>query len=322
MKEVCIKNNTAEWVDEEVLEGIKTRDKLFRKFKKSKSNIDNTNYKKSRNHLQVLIKRKKRNFVSQKLTENISKPRELWKSLKKLGLPSKNGPTSKICLKTDDKTSFDNTENAGIFKTFYESLATDLVNKLPLPTNKFNKEKVKEYYKSLNIEGKDFTLKPTTYGIVLKLLEKLNPNKSVGIDNLGGRFLRDGAKVLAKSITEIFNLSVEKSVFPDECKIAKLKPLYKKGSKLEPKNYRPISLLPIVSKIFEKLVHYQTQNYLDEHKILYKYQSGFRTKHSTDTCLSLVSNKILKGIDGGLLTGMILIDLQKAFDTIDHKIFQ
>ena len=109
-----------------------------------------------------------------------------------------------------------------------------------MPTNKFNKEKVKEYYKPLNIEDENFTLEPTTYGHVLKLLEKLNPNKSVGIDNLGGRFMRDGAKVLAKSITEIFNLSVEKSVFPDECKVAKLKPLYKKGSKLEPKNYRPI----------------------------------------------------------------------------------
>ena len=321
MKEICIKNNTAEWVDEEVLEGIKTRDKLFRKFKKSRSNIDNTNYKKSRNQLQGLIKRKKRNFVSQKLTENISKPRELWKSLKKLGLPNKNGPASKICLKTDDEISFDNNENAETFKNFYESLATDLVNKLPLPTNKFNKEKVKEYYKPLNIEGKCFTIKPTTYAIVLKLLEKLNPNKSVGIDNLGGRFLRDGAKVLAKSITELFNLSIEKSTFPDECKIAKLKPLYKKGSKLEPKNYRPISLLPIVSKIFEKLVHYQTQNYLDKHGILYKYQSGFRTKHSTDTCLTLLNNTILNGMDRGFLTGMILIDLQKAFDTIDHEIF-
>ena len=64
-------------MDEEVLEGIKTRDKLFRKFKKSRSNIDNKNYKTSRNQLQELIKRKKRNFVSQKLTENISKPREL-----------------------------------------------------------------------------------------------------------------------------------------------------------------------------------------------------------------------------------------------------
>ena len=64
---------------------------------------------------------------------------------------------------------------------------------------------------------------------------------------------RDGAKVLAKSITELFNLSIEKSIFPDACKIAKLKPLYKKGSKLEPKNYRPISLLPIVSKFLKEL---------------------------------------------------------------------
>ena len=143
----------------------------------------------------------------------------------------------------------------------------------------------------------------------------------MGIGNLGGRFLRDGAKVLAKSITVIFNLLVEKSVFPDECKIAKLKPLYKKGSKLEPKNYRPISLLPIVSKMFEKLVHYQTQNYLDKHGIFYKYQSGFRTKHSTDTCLTLLNNTILNGMDRGFLTGMILIDLQKAFDTIAHEIF-
>ena len=127
-------------------------------------------------------------------------------------------------------------------------------------------------------------------------MEKINPNKSVGIDNLGGRFLRDGAKVLAKSITELFNLSIEKSTFPDACKLAKLKPLYKKGSKIEPKNYRPISLLPIVSKIFERFVHSQTQSYLDKHEILYKYQSGFRSKHSTDTCLTLLNNNILKGM--------------------------
>ena len=77
MKEICVKNNTAEWVDEEVLEGIKTMDNLFRKFKKSKSNTHNTNYKKTRNQLQELIKRKKRNYISHKLTENISKSRDL-----------------------------------------------------------------------------------------------------------------------------------------------------------------------------------------------------------------------------------------------------
>ena len=196
-----------------------------------------------------------------------------------------------------------------------------MVNKLPLPTDKFGKEKIKDFYKHLNIENNNFTLKPTTYKNVLSLLEKINPNKSVGIDYLGGRFLKDGAKVLAKSITELFNLSIERSIFSDACKIAKLKPLYKKGSKIEPKNYRPISLLPLVSKIFERIVHSQTQNYLDKHKILYKYQSGFRPLHSTDTCLTLLNDNILSGIDKGLLTGVILIDLQKAFDTIDHDIF-
>ena len=116
------KNDTEEWIDEEILDGIKTRNKFFRKFKKSRSNIDNKNYKKTRNQLQELIKRKKRNYVSHKLTENISKPRELWKSLKKLGLPNKNGPSSKICLGMNEKVSFDNKENAETLKSFYDNL--------------------------------------------------------------------------------------------------------------------------------------------------------------------------------------------------------
>ena len=260
IKEICIKNNTAEWIDEEILVGIRIRDELFRKFKKSKSNVDNINYKKARNQLQQLIKRKKRNFVSQKLTENISKPKKLWKSLQMLGLPSKNASPSNICLGDKDKVSFDNKENAKTFQNSYENLASDLVNKLSLPTDNFGKEKIKDFYKHLNIENNNFSLKKTTYKNVLNLMEKINPNKSVGIDNMGGRFLRDGAKILAKSNTELFNLSIETSIFPDECKIAKLKPLYKKGSKLEPKNYRPISLLPIVSKIFEKIVHCKTHS--------------------------------------------------------------
>ena len=75
-----------------------------------------------------------------------------------------------------------------------------------------------------------------------------------------------------------------------------------------------------MSKLFEKTVHNQTQQYLQEHKILYKYQSGFRKHHSTNTCLSHLNNKILEGFDKGMVSGMILIDLQKAFDTIDHNI--
>ena len=87
-----------------------------------------------------------------------------------------------------------------------------------------------------------------------------------------------------------------------------------------PSNYRHISLLPLISKVFKKIVHVQMIDYLSQYNILYKYQSGFRTKQSTDLCLSYLKDKILKGFDNGLFTGMILIDLQKAFDTIDHNI--
>ena len=115
-------------------------------------------------------------------------------------------------------------------------------------------------------------------------------------------------------------MSIKYSVFPRDCKVAKLRLLYKKGSKTDPKNYRPISLLPLISKIIEKVVHDQTQNFLNKSKIYYKYQSGFRKHFSTNSCLLYLHDRILNGFDHNLYTGMILIDLQKAFDTIDHKI--
>ena len=89
---------------------------------------------------------------------------------------------------------------------------------------------------------------------------------------------------------------------------------------MDPVNYRLISLLPLISKLFEEIVHDQMIDYLAQDNILYKYQSGFRTKHLTDLRLSYLNDKILMGFDNGLFTGMILIDLQKAFDTINHNI--
>ena len=98
---------------------------------------------------------------------------------------------------------------------------------------------------------------------VLKHLQDLDENKAAGLDNLSGKFLKDGATVLAKPISQICNLSIKYSIFPSDCKIAKLKPLFKKGSKTDPKNYRPISLLPLVSKLIETVIHDQTQRFLD-----------------------------------------------------------
>ena len=107
--------------------------------------------------------------------------------------------------------------------------------------------------------------------------------------------------------------------FPDACKIAKIKPLFKKGSKMDPSNYRPISLL-LLSKFFKRVVLDQTKDFLSLNKMFYDYQSGFRKNHSTDTCLSFLNDKILKDFDDDLVTGMVLIDLQKALDAINYDI--
>ena len=131
--------------------------------------------------------------------------------------------------------------------------------------------------------------------------------------------MRDRARILAKPISELYKLSVTFRNFPEACKSAKLKPLFKKVSKTDPSNYRPISLIPLLSKAFGRIVLDQTNDFLN-HNILYNDQSSVRTNHTTDTSLPFLNDNILKCSDHGLLTGIILIDLEKAFDTINHDI--
>ena len=107
------------------------------------------------------------------------------------------------------------------------------------------------------------------------------------------------------------------SIFSSDCKIANLKPLFNKGWKTAPKNYRPIFLLPLISKKIEKVIHDQTQSFLDKNDIIYRYQPVLRIFFSTDSCLSYL-NKIATSFEYDFYTGMILIVLQKAFDTVNH----
>ena len=119
-----------------------------------------------------MIKDKKKNFVIGKLNDNIGKPKELWKSLKSLGLPSKKSSSATICLEKDGILSFDPKTNAEIFKDFYSNLANNLVKKLPTPPNKYGKTAVNNYYKKLNLRGKNFSFAPVAPATILKLLKR------------------------------------------------------------------------------------------------------------------------------------------------------
>ena len=99
----------------------------------------------------------------------------------------------------------------------------------------------------------------------------MNIDKAASIDNLSGKFLKDGANILAKPISKICNLSIEYSNFPTDCQIVKLRLLFKKGSTTSLRNYRPILILPLKSKIIEKVILDQAQAFLGENKILYRF---------------------------------------------------
>ena len=179
---------------------------------------------------------KKKQFYNEKLKEKIGKPKDLWKTLKSLGLPSKKVTNiSNMCLKKDDKINFDEKTNANTFKEFYCNLAGDLLKKLPPPSNKFGITSVCNFYQTMLDELPfKFKFSNVTEDLVFKLLNHMNPDKAAGIDNLSGKFLKDGASISAKPISKICNLSIKYSLFPIDCQIAKLKPLFKKGSTTHP----------------------------------------------------------------------------------------
>ena len=166
----------------------------------------------------------------------------------------------------------------------------------------------------------NFQLWETSPETKLSILKGLNPSKAADIDNLCGKFLKDSAHVLAWPISQLFNLSIKLNSFPRSCKIAKVTPLFKKDSKTDPQKYRPIfTSLPVI-KIIERIAHDQTEGILSNNRLLYRFQSGFRKNYSTNTCLGHLTDKITTGFEKGLFTGMVLIDLQKAFDVINHQI--
>ena len=155
---------------------------------------------------------------------------------------------------------------------------------------------------------------------ILKILEEFKTNKATWVDNLAGRFLKDGSITFCTPIAKICNLFIKLASFPDKCKVPKIKPLYENGLKTDPKNFKPISLLPLISKTIERIINDQTVNILSDNNPLYNFQSGFRKFHSIDPYLSYLHDKITKDFDSGLLTEIVLTDLQKTFDTIDHII--
>ena len=165
-----------------------------------------------------------------------------------------------------------------------------------------------------------FCLQSVSVNKVCKLLKNLDSKKATGLDNIPCKLLKLAADIVSPSLTHIFNCSIKTGIFPSNWKLAKVTHFFFKGAKLDANNYRPISVIPAVAKIFEKAIHDQLYEYLNTNNLLSNCQSGFRSMHSTLTALLEATNSWSVNIDKGLLNAVVFIDLKKAFDTIDHLI--
>ena len=155
---------------------------------------------------------------------------------------------------------------------------------------------------------------------VEKLIDEINIKKATGPFGIPVFLLKKFKTFFSLWLSELVNLSFEVGVFPDVLKVAKVNPLHKKESKIDHRNYRPISLLSVVSKIFEKLIYKRIYFYLDQKKLLYSKQFGFRGNYSTNHAIISLTEHIRKLLDKGEYVCGVFVDLEKAFDTVHHEI--
>ena len=161
---------------------------------------------------------------------------------------------------------------------------------------------------------------PVTPDEIVKIINSFPNNKSPGTDNINSKILKEISDITATPLMYIFNLSFSSGTVPNLLKIAKVIPAYKKGERNLPGNYRPISLLSIFDKIMEKLMYRRLINFLDKNETLYKYQFGFRKNYSTIQAVLEVVDSIYQHWDDNEIIVGIYLDLQKAFDTVNHSI--
>ncbi|KAK3083738.1 hypothetical protein FSP39_002351 [Pinctada imbricata] len=294
------------WINSEINEARHNRDYYHKKG-------DTENYKKWRNAVTELIRNAKKNYYKELIEENKCTS-DIWKHL--IEFTSNKNETNINFMTHNGISSEEPTEIANMYNDFITNISKTLID--DNLREQLETSHLKDFINSKNPMNIKLTFDHITDEEVFRLLSKLNINKSAGTDNVGPRILKIAAPVIFKPLAYIINLSIATCIFPDKMKEAKITPIYKKGDKSIPGNYRPISILPTLSKIFEK--HLAIRNYLNEFDLLMKEQSGFREHHSCMSALTKMTESWLSEMDKGNLTGTVYLDFSKAFDLVNHEI--
>jgi hypothetical protein len=296
------------WFSEEVKIARKTRDKF-------KANKQWTEYKIWRNKYLAIIKKNKKQFFNKSIEEKRDS-KYLWKNIKNVSGLDQESLNIPHALTVNDEKVQGRHNILNSLNSHFINVA-NIVSKRELQLENYDLLKQQLQHKLKNFY---FSLDSITPFEVCKIIDRLDVNKSTGLDGISAKILKICRDCLTPAIASIINSSIETGEFPDELKVAGVIPLHKGGTRDDPNNYRPISILPTISKIFERHIANQMQAFFEKFDIIHEFQSGFRKQHSCQTSLIRLIDSWLNDIDNGKMVGVLFVDLKKAFDLVDHKI--
>ena len=272
-------------------------------------------YRIYRNKLTSLIRLSKKNYYYNYFESNLNNAKQTWKGINELISKNKNKQRTIRCLKSNNVNglTFDPKDMSNIMNRYFAEIGSKLANNIPSTNNSITD------YLGRPINNA-FSFLPIIPEEIYDEINTLSNNKASGLYSCPIKLLKLGVTLLGEPLTILLNKSIETGTYPNKLKIAKVIPIYKADDESSPENYRPISLLSICNRIFEKLIYNRLINFIEKFDLLCDSQYGFRCNHSTQHAIIDITQKIQQNMDQGKYTCGIFIDLKKAFDTVDHNI--
>ena len=319
--EKIIRKKDFHCMSKELRKEILYRNRLRNKYYNLRTNHYLMLYRAQRNKVNAI----KRNEISKYFLERCklgTRNKDFWKTIKPLFSKSRTKPDS-IPLRENGEIISDDQKVCSIFNEFFQSIGSNIGlpenNKKPLDDiidHYQEHSSVKCIREKIVTNSPNFIFRFVTQREVLKCIKELSTKKAAGYDELPALFVKKIGLKLARPLTQLMNRCILESTFPCKMKMANITPLYKKNDKLNKDNYRSVNLLPVLSKIAERILYNQVYEYINPK--FHSYLSGFRKRHSCQDVLMRMTEDIRQSLDRGLTLGIIAIDLSKAFDCMPH----